>query len=107
MAEHFITPSFSHADLFTRAYSILTSSHLVLISHADYSLTSHSILELHRFSWVDLDYRPNTENRYDLVTAKPGFKNDLLPLRLISLSAIDKHHKEIEYDLHLHMLLVG
>ena len=61
---------------------------------------------MHKLLWVDLDDRSNTQNRYDLVRAKSGFKNDLFPLFLISFRSIDSHDKEIKQDLRLYMLLV-
>jgi hypothetical protein len=56
---------------------------------------------------VDLYDGSNTQNGYDIVRAKSGFENDLLPLFLISFGSIDSHDKEIEQDLRLYMLPVG
>jgi hypothetical protein len=56
--------------------------------------------------WVDLNDGSNTKNGYDFVITKSSFKNNLLPLLLISLDAVDKHDEEIKQDLGLFVLNV-
>uniref|UniRef100_J3M8V5 Uncharacterized protein n=1 Tax=Oryza brachyantha TaxID=4533 RepID=J3M8V5_ORYBR len=63
-------------------------------------------LRLLHSSRVDLDDGPEAKHRHDLVPAESGLHEDLLPLPLVPLDAVDEHDVHIEQGLHLPVLLL-